>query len=51
MFTVPARFAEKGDLHEFIDDHVFDIRPLLEWAERDEAEGQETPAEPEANGG
>src|SRR4029079_1894503 len=49
IFTVPARFAEKGDLHEYIDDHAFDIRPLLDWAERDEAEGQETPEEPEAD--
>ncbi len=35
--TVPARFAEIGDLHAGIDDTVFDIAPLLEWAERDEA--------------
>lgn len=44
--TMPARYAETGDLHHDIDDHVFDIAPLLEWAARDEAEGQETPAEP-----
>lgn len=31
--TVPARFAELGDLHHDIDDHVFDIEPLLAWAE------------------
>ena len=37
IFTMPARFAELGDLHEDIDDHVFDIAPLLEWADRDEA--------------
>jgi DNA ligase D-like protein (predicted polymerase) len=36
--TVPARFAELGDLHEGIDEAGFDIAPLLEWAERDEAE-------------
>ena len=36
--TVPARFAELGDLHAGIDDAVFDIAPLLEWAERDERE-------------
>ena len=47
IFTVPDRFAAKGDLHEAIDEHVFDIAPLLEWAERDEAEGAETPDEPE----
>ena len=39
IFTVPERFAELGDLHEDIDDHVFDIAPLLEWADRDEADG------------
>jgi DNA ligase D len=33
--TVPERFDELGDLHEDIDDHVFDIAPLLEWADRD----------------
>ncbi len=33
--TVPGRFAELGDLHHGIDDSVFDISPLLEWAERD----------------
>jgi DNA ligase D len=50
IFTVPGRFAEKGDLHEAIDEHAFDLRPLLEWAERDEAQGQETPDEPESDG-
>jgi len=39
MFTVPARFAEIGDLHEDMDDHVFDVGPLREWADRDEANG------------
>jgi DNA ligase D len=34
--TVPARFAALGDLHEGIDDAVFSIDTLLEWAERDE---------------
>ena len=34
--TVPARFAELGDLHHDIDDHVFDLAPLLEWADRDD---------------
>jgi hypothetical protein len=28
-----------GDLHEDIDDHVFDLSPLREWADRDEAAG------------
>jgi DNA primase len=33
--TVPARFAELGDLHAGIDDAVFSLEPLLEWADRD----------------
>ena len=45
--TVPARFAELGDLHEGIDDAVFSIEPLLEWAERDERAGAAAPPEPE----
>ncbi len=48
LATVPARFAELGDLHGDIDDHPFDIAPLLEWAERDEAHGAEPPADPDA---
>ncbi len=35
--TVPERVERIGDLHAGIDDAVFDIRPLLEWADRDEA--------------
>jgi DNA ligase D-like protein (predicted polymerase) len=38
--TVPARFAELGDLHATIDDNAFDISPLIEWAARD---GQNLP--------
>ncbi|WP_413767252.1 non-homologous end-joining DNA ligase [Rhodococcus pyridinivorans] len=34
--TVPKRFEELGDLHAGIDDAVFSLDPLLEWAERDE---------------
>jgi DNA ligase D len=45
--TVPARYAEKGDLHAGIDDAVFEIDPLLEWAARDEREGAQDPPEPE----
>jgi DNA ligase D len=45
--TVPARFAELGDLHAGIDDAVFDLAPLLEWADRDERNGAEAPPEPE----
>ncbi len=33
--TVPARYARLGDLHAEIDQAVFDIAPLLEWADRD----------------
>lgn len=35
IFTVPQRFAEIGDLHADIDRYPYDIRPLLEWADRD----------------
>jgi DNA ligase D len=45
--TVPRRFAELGDLHAGIDDEVFDIAPLLEWAERDESAGAAPPVEPD----
>jgi DNA ligase D len=45
--TMPRRYAELGDLHDGIDDAVFSIDPLLEWAERDEHEGADTPPEPE----
>jgi DNA ligase D len=38
--TVPKRYAELGDPHAAIDSHVFDLRPLLEWAGRD---GQDIP--------
>jgi len=34
--TMPARFAELGDLHAGIDDEHYDISVLLEWADRDE---------------
>ncbi|MFD1052096.1 DNA primase small subunit domain-containing protein, partial [Kibdelosporangium lantanae] len=33
--TVPARFAELGDLHAGIDDHVYTLDTLVEWADRD----------------
>ncbi|MGY2007774.1 non-homologous end-joining DNA ligase [Nocardia gipuzkoensis] len=38
MSTVPARFAELGDLHAGMDDAVFHLDPLLEWAERDKVD-------------
>src|SRR3984957_10942820 len=37
--TVPARFARLGDLHAGIDEAVFSLEPLLEWAERDGLQG------------
>ena len=42
--TVPARFAELGDLHAGMDDAVFSLDPLLEWADRD---GVEEPPDPD----
>ena len=45
--TVPKRYAKLGDLHADIDQHVFDIAPLLEWADRDEKDGVETPPDPD----
>nr|WP_228002273.1 non-homologous end-joining DNA ligase [Nocardia australiensis] len=35
MKTVPPRYAQLGDLHAGIDNAVFAIDPLLEWADRD----------------
>ncbi|MFX0539355.1 non-homologous end-joining DNA ligase [Ornithinimicrobium sp. Y1847] len=40
MLTMPGRFAALGDLWEGIDEAVFDLAPLLEWAGRDEAQGE-----------
>ena len=40
--TMPGRYADLGDLHADIDDHPFDITPLLNWAEKT---GLETPEE------
>jgi DNA ligase D len=37
--TMPARFAELGDQHAGMDEAVWSIEPLLEWAERDERDG------------
>jgi DNA ligase D len=37
--TMPARFATLGDVHAGIDDAVWSIEPLLEWADRDERDG------------
>ncbi|HET8615759.1 MAG TPA: non-homologous end-joining DNA ligase [Actinomycetales bacterium] len=45
--TVPARYAELGDLHSGIDDAPFSLEPLLEWADRDDHEGHADPGTPE----
>jgi DNA ligase D len=37
--TMPARYAEHGDVQAGIDETVCDLRVLLEWVERDETEG------------
>ena len=37
--TVPARLEERGDPSRTIDDTSFSLEPLLELADRDEAEG------------
>jgi DNA ligase D len=38
--TVPDRFAKLGDLNKGIDEAVFSLEPLLEWAERDGLEAE-----------
>lgn len=43
MGTVPARFAELGDLHAGIDEAVYALDELLEWADRDEVEEPAAP--------
>ncbi|MFE0019511.1 non-homologous end-joining DNA ligase [Amycolatopsis sp. NPDC059021] len=39
--TVPARFAELGDLHAGIDDTAYSLETLLEWADRDGLDEQQ----------
>jgi DNA ligase D len=46
--TVPARFADLGDLHAAIDDHAYSLETLLEWADRDEKAGLTVPDEKSA---
>ncbi|HEY2203211.1 MAG TPA: DNA primase small subunit domain-containing protein [Pseudonocardia sp.] len=46
--TMPARFAELGDLHAGIDDAGYALDELLAWADRDERDGAGTPPEPDA---
>jgi DNA ligase D len=36
--TMPARFAELGDLHQGIDEGAYRLDTLLEWADRDKLE-------------
>jgi DNA primase len=38
--TMPARFAQRGDLHASIDDSAYSLEPLLEIYERDLARGR-----------
>ncbi|SES19317.1 non-homologous end-joining DNA ligase [Actinokineospora terrae] len=45
--TVPARFAELGDLHATIDDAAYRLDTLLDWADRDDRDGAVDPGEPE----
>ena len=45
--TMPARFAEIGDLHADIDDHPYALDTLLEWADRDERDGTDPGEVPE----
>lgn len=40
---MPARYCAVGDLHAAIDDHGFDLAPLLDWADRDARAGQSDP--------
>ncbi|MGY2061377.1 DNA polymerase domain-containing protein, partial [Nocardia gipuzkoensis] len=47
--TVPARYAELGDLHAGIDDAVFDLATLVDWADRDKVDlDEEEPNEENA---
>ncbi|MBO0714655.1 MAG: non-homologous end-joining DNA ligase [Acidimicrobiales bacterium] len=48
MASVPRRFAKIGDLHAGIDQAVFAIDELLEWADRDERAGAVDPGEPDS---
>ena len=43
--TMPARFAELGDLHADIDGNVYSLDELLEWADRDERDSKAAPAD------
>ena len=45
--TMPARYRDLGDLHAGIDEAVFAIEPLLEWADRDARDGAPPPDLPD----
>ncbi|MDQ3054630.1 MAG: non-homologous end-joining DNA ligase [Actinomycetota bacterium] len=47
--TVPERFRRLGDLHVGIDEAVYSLETLLEWAQRDERAGAELPPVPESS--
>ncbi|OYO25052.1 ATP-dependent DNA ligase [Enemella dayhoffiae] len=48
LASVPARFAELGDLHATIDDRSFGLERLLEWADRDGTDAPGPAEEPHA---
>ncbi|MQA17081.1 MAG: ATP-dependent DNA ligase [Pseudonocardiaceae bacterium] len=43
IVTVPDRVARLGDVHAGIDDTAFSLERLLDWADRDERHGVDTP--------
>ncbi|MGW0036567.1 non-homologous end-joining DNA ligase [Gordonia sp. NPDC003376] len=45
--TMPARFADLGDLHAEIDDVAHRIDTLLEWADNDDLTSEAHPGEPD----
>ncbi|MBP2370076.1 non-homologous end-joining DNA ligase [Pseudonocardia parietis] len=49
--TMPARYDELGDLHAGIDEAVFTLHPLLEWADRDARDGAPPPDLPDLDEG
>jgi DNA ligase D len=49
--TMPERFAALGDLHAGIDDAVFSLAPLLEWADRENLEELDDPGDAAAEAG
>lgn len=53
ILTMPARYAAVGDLTDGIDEAVFGIEPLLEWADRDErvAAADKSDRQPRNSGG